>query len=285
MTFVGKILVLVIMAFSLLFLGVSTVVFSTTRNWRTAAEAERTKVKKLQDQVRDAEALKGAAEKGLEDAKDAFAAQAKVLEARIRLLEDQNKRDLAQVEAARKQLVTAQENAKSALDEVAAKRSETLLLREQKSNVEKQGNEFKLRQAELNDRIRELERMLDTATKNNGDLRDRVAKYSTLLQRNGLSTDITQIKGLESPPPVMGEVKRIDASNRRLEMTIGSDDGLVPGHELYLFRVKPRPEYLGKVSVIAVDPDQAVGRVIGNTFQGKKIKEGDIVSSTIRPRF
>jgi hypothetical protein len=82
----------------------------------------------------------------------------------------------------------------------------------------------------------------------------------------------------------VGEVKRVDPSNRRVEITIGSDDGLVPGHELYLFRTTPRPEYLGKITIISVDPDQSVGRVNGTTFQGKKIQEGDIVSSTIKPR-
>jgi len=159
------------------------------------------------------------------------------------------------------------------------------LLRQQKSAVEKQANEFKLYQAELNDKIRELERQLETATKNNTDLRERVAKFSVLLREHGLSDDISQIKGLESPPPVMGEVKRVDPTNRRLEITIGSDDGLVVGHELFLFRLSPRPEYLGKVKIQTVDPDQAVVKVIGNTFQGKKIREGDIVSSTIKPRF
>ncbi|WP_288050048.1 3-phosphoshikimate 1-carboxyvinyltransferase, partial [Nocardia sp.] len=49
------------------------------------------------------------------------------------------------------------------------------------------------------------ERMLDTATKNNTDLRERVAKYTSLLQQNGLSTDIAQIKGIEAPPQVTGE--------------------------------------------------------------------------------
>ena len=80
----------------------------------------------------------------------------------------------------------------------------------------------------------------------------------------------------------MGEVSRVDPTGRRIEMTIGSDDGIVQGHELLIYRTKPRAEYLGKVQVIAVEPDQAVARVVGNTFQGKKIKEGDIVSSTFR---
>jgi len=34
MTFVGKILVILIMALSLVFLGVSTVVFTTATNWK-----------------------------------------------------------------------------------------------------------------------------------------------------------------------------------------------------------------------------------------------------------
>ena len=156
---------------------------------------------------------------------------------------------------------------------------------QQLSAVEKQANEYKLEQAEKNDKIRELERQLETATKSNVDLRETVAKFSALLTKNGLSTDISQIKGLESPPPVTGEVKRVDPTNRDMEITIGSDDGLVVGHELYLYRVSPRPEYLGKVAIVAVDPDQAVAKVIGKTYMGKKIKEGDIVSSTIKPRF
>ena len=103
-------------------------------------------------------------------------------------------------------------NAKTALVESEARRNETMQLRQQKSAVEKQANEFKLRQAELIDKIRELDRVLETATKNNTDLRDRVAQFSTLLRQNGLSDDISQIKGLESPPPVVGEVKRVDPS-------------------------------------------------------------------------
>jgi hypothetical protein len=285
MTFVGKILVLVIMAFALLFLGISTVVFSTARNWMAATKAEQKKVDELKKKVADAQAQSEAANKGLEEAKGDFDLKIKQLDVQINTLKDENKRNLDQYTAARSQLVTAQENAKSTLAEVEARRQQTALLRTQEAAVEKQANEFKLHQADLTDRIRELERGLETATKNNSDLRERVAKYSVLLRQNGLSDDISQIKGLESPPPVMGEVKRVDASNRRIEVTIGSDDGLVAGHELFIYRVKPRPEYLGKLAIVAVDPDQAVGKVVGNTYQGKKIKEGDIVSSTIKPRF
>ena len=285
MTQVGKILVLVIMAFSLMFLAISTMVFVTSKNWKDETRKKGEEVTKVKRSLTDAQAAIVEAKKNLEDAQADAQRATKALDSQIQTLTDQTKRDLADIETARKDLAVATQSAKSSLDEVEFRRKETFALREQKAAVEKQANEYQLRQADLNDKIRELERMLDTATKNNSDLRERVAKYTTLLQRNGLSIDIAQIKGLEAPPAVTGEVKKVDATNKRLEITIGSDDGLVNGHELFLYRTKPRAEYLGRVQIIAVDPDQAVARVMGSTVQGKKIKEGDIVSSTIVPRF
>jgi len=284
MTYVGKILVIAIMAFSLIFLGISTVVFTTAKNWKVATEEQKKKVGDLTKKLSDAQAGVQAAQKELDAAKVSFTALQTQLDNRIKLLEDENKRSQDQITAARGMVGVSETTAKTALDESEARRKETMQLRDQKSAVEKQANEFKLRQADLTDRIRELERVLETATKNNSDLRERVAKFSTLLRQNGLSDDITRVKGTETPPPVQGEVKRVDPTNRRVEISIGSDDGILPGHELYLFREKPRPEYIGKITITAVDPDQAVGRVNGTTYQGKKIQEGDIVSSTIKPR-
>lgn len=284
MTTVGKILVLFIMAFSLILSAVSSVVFTTSKNWKVATEAEKKKVSELTTKLRDAEAKTAAAQKDLDTQKVNYEQQAKQLSDRVAAVEQQNQTAQQQITTAAGQVATAQQSAKTALDEAEANRKETLQLREQKAAVEQQANEFKLHVAELNDKIREMERGLESATKNNNDLKERVAKYSTLLRANGLPDDITTITGVESPPPVVGEAKRVDAKNRKFEITIGSNDGLVVGHELYIMRFSPREEYLGKAKVVSVDPDQAVVQVIGNTYQGRKIQEGDIVSSTIRPR-
>jgi len=284
MTFVGKILVIVIMAFALLFLGISTVVFTTHTNWKQETEKQKKQASKLQSDNNDLQTKVDAAKKELATAQEAHKQAIAQADTRIKTLEDEKKTAEAEVTAARSKLEESQQSAKTSLTLADERRKETELLRDQKSAVEKQANEFKLRQTELLDKIRELERQTKTLDENNKDLRDRVARYSTLLRRSGLSDDISTVRGMESPPPVQGEVARVDASNRQIEITIGADDGLVPGHELYLFRTKPQAEYLGKVQVITVDPDQAVAKVIGTTIQGKKIKEGDIVSSTIRPR-
>jgi uncharacterized phage infection (PIP) family protein YhgE len=288
MTFVGKILVIVIMAFALLFLGLSTVVFTTHTNWKEAIDKPETgwkaKVDKLTKQSNQLTAELGNSQQSLAKAVDEHKQQNTLNESRIAKLDEENKARQNELRESQKQVESAEQSAKTALLEADERRKETDRLREQKSAIDKIANDFKLQQTELNDKIRELERMNKTLDENSKDLRDKAARFSTLLRRNGLSDDISTIKGTESPPLVEGAVARVDATNSRLEITIGSDDGVAVGHEFYLFRLKPRPEYLGKVKITSVDPDQAVAKVIGNTIQGKKIQEGDIVSSTLKPR-
>ena len=282
MTFVGRIFVIVIMAFSLLFLGISTVVFTTTKNWKNATEAEKKNVAKLQNDLKNAQAGSDAAKKELEAAKTAYDTQTKELADRIKALDGQIGTDREQITAARSKVADAQTNAKTALVEAEERRNETFKLRDTKAAIEKQANDYKLRQTELNDRIRELERMLETTTRNRDDLRDRVARFSTLLRQNGLSDDISQVRGIESPPKVSGEVLRVDAtgrgsSSRMARMKVSSSG-------MKCSSTGPSPARIfGKVKIIEVDPDQSVGRVIGRTVNGKKIREGDIVASTINP--
>jgi multidrug efflux pump subunit AcrA (membrane-fusion protein) len=282
MTFVGKILVIVIMAFALLFLGISTVVFTTASNWKAETEKQRQRVNELDRKNRDATELVKERDEELKKARLEHDAAKKDLQNRVASLEDEIQRLQADVTTTRGALETAQTNARTALDEADSRRKETDLIREQKSAVEKQANEFKLRQTELVEKIRELTRQLETATTNNKDLRDRVDRLGVALRSAGLSDDPNQYKSLSAPPPVQGEVARVDRRNQRVELTIGSDDGLVPGHELYLYRTKPRPQYLGKVRIISVDPDQAVGQMIGGVLHGIQIQEGDHVSTSLR---
>ena len=83
MTFVGKILVIVIMAFSLIFLGISTVVFTTAKNWRSATEEQKKKVSDLTKKLNDAQASVDASKKDLDAAKANYDALSKNLNNQI----------------------------------------------------------------------------------------------------------------------------------------------------------------------------------------------------------
>jgi chromosome segregation ATPase len=214
MTFVGRILVLVITALSLVFLGVSTVVFTTATNWKQETEKLRKNVADQQSKVRDLSSEVDAQKKNQAALQATHKVALKKQEDIAATLQAELDQTRKEIEAARTELEVAQQNARMALEESGARKAETDKLREQKLAVEQQANEYKLRQTELNDKIRELSRMLETATNNANDLRDRVARFSTLLRRNGLSDDISQIKGTESPPSVHGEVARVQQNKR-----------------------------------------------------------------------
>jgi hypothetical protein len=285
MTLVGKILVIVIMAFALFFLAVSVVVFTTEKNWKAEADKLTQEISKLKTQVQSASALVAAKTAELKTADDEREKQKKTFETKIANLEAETKTAQTEIAANNATIETSQRTSQAALEEAAAHKKETDTNRELLAQVQDQANKYALRQTELNDEIRVLKRQLDTATTNNKDLRERVAVLSGALRRAGLSDDVTQLKGVDKVPQhVEGEISRVDDRNRKVELTIGSDDGLVPGNILEVWREKPRPEYLGQIRIESVDPDQSVGVVVGKTHLGKKLQEGDLVAPTIRPR-
>ncbi len=182
-TFIGKILVIVITSVSLLFLGISTVAYSTARNWQTATVAEQKKVDELKKKLAAVQSDAEVAKKALEDAKTSLAAETKGLGAKLSQLEEENKLDVDKIATTKDQLVAAEETARDTLVQVQAKREQIGRLNDQLAAVEKQATAFRQHQVELNDRIRELERILETATKNHSDLHKKPAgRFSAMVR-------------------------------------------------------------------------------------------------------
>jgi small-conductance mechanosensitive channel len=285
MTFVGKILVILIMAFSLVFLGVSTVVFTTATNWKTVTEKQKQDLQKLQTKFAGATEQAKDAEIKLDTAGKAHAKAVAEQEARIADLSKQIATAEEETKRAQTSLETAQANAKTALDDAAARKGQIEVLTATIEKAQTQANQFSAQNIELTDRIRILEREKATAEQNAKDLRSSNAKYTGLMKKMGVPPEkLDQFDPSTVAPDVEGKVSSLNRTGRSLELSIGSDDGLAAGQELYVFRVQPRAEYIGKVKVVSVYPDKAVAEVIGRTVNGKKILEGDIVSSTFNAR-
>lgn len=173
MTFIGKILVLVVTAFTLIFLGISTVALSTRKDWPDAVKKANVTITDLTKKLADAKAQADSAKSVLEAAKAQYEADKKALETKLTNIQDEIKRDVLQIKSVREQLGTTHQKAKETMDEVEAKRKQIGDLRAQITAVEKQTGEFKHYQAELNDLIREMERLLATTSANNSDLQGR----------------------------------------------------------------------------------------------------------------
>jgi chromosome segregation ATPase len=173
MTFVGKILVLVVVAVSLIFLGISAVTVSTAKNWKADITKEQKSVTDLSKKLADAKSQAELAAKGLEDAKAQFDQEKKALDVRNTGILDEIARDQVQIRTAREQWSAAHERAKGLMEEVQAKRTQTTEIRAKIAAVQKQTREFKNHQTELTDLIREMERLLGTAEQNHSDLEGR----------------------------------------------------------------------------------------------------------------
>ena len=285
MTFVGKILVILIMAFSLVFLGVSTVVFTTATNWKTKAETAKSELAKKTSLASDKENLAKEAQAKLDNA---IAEHAKLVldkENRIKDLEKKTDDANAQATEARGALEVAQKNAQVALAEATSLKVETDTLNETLNKAQAQATQFNTQNLDLTDRIRILERQKETAEQNAKDLRDYKAKITAWSVSKGLSlNDVEQFETNSVAPKVDGRVTQIDSKNKSMVISIGSNDGIASGQELFLYRLQPQTRYVGKVKILTTYPDKAVAEVINQTQNRIKILEGDIVSSSFDAR-
>lgn len=284
MTLVGKLLVVVNLVFAIVFLTFSVVVFNTTTNWKVKVEAQKKQINDLEGTLRSVKADSDKKDKDLAQLKNDHAKQIDDANKRIQDLKTESDTRQREITDARSLLETAQANAKNALTQANLRLEESNNLRDLLRQVQKQANQFKETQRDLQEKIQLLTRDLGIAVGNNAVLRERATALSAKLRANNLTDDVVQYAGARVPPDVQGQVARVDPKNKRVEITLGSDEGLVVGDTLYVYRDKPTAEYLGKVRLILVEPDQAVGTIEGQTVGGKKIKEGDHVTTQIRPR-
>ena len=281
MTFVGKILVILIMAFSLVFLGVSTVVFTTATNWKEKSTKQAKDIDDLKRKLADSSAKNTAAEGQLKAAKEERSKQGLERDNRYAELDKAIKDAENEMTQSRAALEVAQKNAQVALAEATARKGEIDVLNETLAKAQKQANEFNSQNIKLTDDIRVIDRQKETAEQNAKDLRNFTAKTIAYLKEKGIAVEnIDKTDPTKYAPNVEGKVVELSATKRSMEISIGHDDGLAVGQELYVFRLQPRAEYIGKVKIVSVEPDRAVAEIIGNTVLGKKVQEGDIVSST-----
>jgi predicted nuclease with TOPRIM domain len=288
MTFVGKILVILILAFSLFFLALSMVVFTTSTNWREAYATQLAENKKLSSDITAAQQKVQAAETSLQAEIDKAGELVKSLNKEKAELETQLKSLETQTTDLRAQVEVAQQTSKVNVEEAQALAAETAEIREQFQAAQRQANDFKAQQTQLRESITVLERQLAAAEQNNKDLRERLGVTQNFLDSRGLPTDIQQLKiatgDTVAAADVEGQVLKTDVRNENAEISIGSDDGVVIGQEYSIFRTSgSAPEYVGKIRITQTEADKSVGRIV-NRYLGRKVAEGDNVAGKIVTR-
>jgi hypothetical protein len=103
-----------------------------------------------------------------------------------------------------------------------------------------------------------------------------------------LATGVRDLEGASDPfktttspkstaPNVEGVIKAVDDKSGIVTISIGSDAGLAKGHTLEVYRLNPKPTYLGTVTLLEVTASEAVGKPQGK----EKLQAGDKVAGSI----
>lgn len=280
MTAFGKILTFLNLVFALLTAGLIGMVYLTRTNWYQAYT-----------QVQSASRAADASYKQLLQAEMTLVAKkseevgaAKIDTDKVQKQLDATKADLeqkvAQLAATQRTNDGESENVKKMTAEIERRRNEV-----------KQLNDT-LQSREV--RVRDLE---DQLTKQRGEAVDNKLKFDSLKERydnlltlyEGASKELSAYKArglavpsstLKAPPvdSVRGTIKAIDGGLATI--SVGSDSGVNKDNILYVYRLEPKPEYLGELTILSVTPFEAVGR-LKPTSRQVTVKPGDEVASQL----
>lgn len=278
MTFLGKILTVVIFVFSLVLMSFALMVGAAHVNYR---DKDKATTDILQRAQLDNEALR------LENDRLARAIESEIVSRRV---------EVAKLEATRlaltQQLDAVQKENQANIDTLGKKSAaltsaETALAEKQKA-IDGLRTEIRATQEE---RDKTLLQVADVADKNH-----QLALALTNLQRRGVEltgqivslkktlaafdipehTDVTGI-----PPPIAGKVTAVRNNGQEITLVVslGGDDGMKEGHEMNVFRGR---DLIGRIRLVRVDPDRAVGRS-DPTYYKRPFQVGDD-AQTITPK-
>ena len=287
MNFVGKILILLILVMSLVFMSFAVAVYSTHQNWRETVERTPELASKTGKPVGLKHQLEAANTRNeeLQERYDTLATDLKHereanLKVQGKLAEDvesltklrssleRERDDLRKTKAT---AVAAYEVAQNNLTKLT---TEVVNLRQEVRDIQKDRDKQFETVVGLTDQIHQAQGEIKRLEERRMQLAEQVAAQKKVLTANNL-TQYTPVDHI--PPSIRGKVVAVSGSNL-VEVDLGSDDGLRIGHTLDIFRGN---QYLGRVEILTTRTDKSVGRVLPDYKKGV-IQEGDNVATRLK---
>lgn len=286
MTTLGKILAIVNLVFSLFVGWLLVMNYAARTNWHAAFVEADKQLKAARQDARaantEAEQARGELAKVSADlaGADRRLAEAKAgLELQVAALNKQLNDEKGKVKERDASLTGIAQEIKGRQQEVDYLKSLVATRDTQIKSMEKNVEDMRNRAVEMeiaakseqdrnNNLLAQIERLNKALQK--------AAQNGTALASNGA--------GKRNPPSedVEGTVKSTDPQSGFVTLSVGSDQGLNKGNTLEVYRLKPDAAYLGTIEILAVHPNEAVGKPVSR-LRGP-IQVGDRVSSNILTR-
>ncbi|HVW01802.1 MAG TPA: hypothetical protein VHB77_15730 [Planctomycetaceae bacterium] len=285
MSFVGKVLSVVQLVFSICLMMFAGAVASVQTNWKKQAETYKASLDKKNGEYSTLEQNFKKYQDDMQVALNKETANAQTLQANNANLTAQVDSLTQQLDSFKATATQKGEIASISAEDDLERRREALALREL----------YKVAIEKKDELMREKSKLEDEKFEQNVQIERQQAEYIAQLKENKRLTDLLIAKGVNpneriydavaTPPAetVTGKVLAVTKSKEGteyIEISVGSDDGLVKGHQLYVYHTGDKPKYLGKIQLVFTQPDKAVGIVLDKTKNGI-IEKGDRVSTKL----
>jgi hypothetical protein len=288
MSFVGKILIVVIVVMSMCFMAFAGAVYVTQTNWKTKhIEAEKQIGTLNTDKKNLTESLSQARDEAAKVKQDS---QQEIDKFRREAL---NKTQLLDAKTAELNAANAEKERLLGLaatkdKEAKFRESEADLLRKQTIELQKNLDNSNAALASTKDELFNANTANGRLVQRYDALQTKTTFVEKIVGKYGLPTDPATVEALQAPaPPLDGVVVHMELAptgrTQYVEVSVGSDDGLRVGHQMDVFRVgkeESKTLYLGRIQIIEVSPDHAVGEVVKSAKNGN-IEVGDNVTTKL----
>lgn len=277
MTLLGKVFTVLILVMSVVFMAFSVVVYATHVNWKevvTGPNGLQAKVDSTQDKIKqlqlELERSKGALAR--EQAARRFVIAA--LRTKLEASDAELKAKVAEFDELQATHNTLAQSNQTATTTLARLTQEVTDLRQSIINTIDDRNTVFDQVVELTDERNKLEGVRQSLTERSAEMLADLTKAQGLLESAGMRL---QDAIPDRPISIRGVVTKVSDSNL-IEISLGDDDGLREGHQLYVYR---GGTYLGRAVVRKTSADFAVAEIVQEFNKSVLIRRGDHVATKL----
>ena len=285
MTTVGKILVVLHLMLSILFMAFAGAVYTAQKNWRTVATTAQDALAKANQKQKDfqteidKERANTAAKLAEQTNQIAQLTGAKVAaDNQVTALDADNKRLNVALDGLRDQTALS-------TTEADERKKEADLQREKNSVLYQSREELITGLQKSSDDKFALDLQLQQLTEKHERILADVATMKRYLSSKNLTTDPKLMLAQVTPPPPLDGLitdyrKDPKGGMEYVEISLGSDEQMNVGHKLTAYSTEGKFKFLGQIRLTQVFPDKAVGIVVKEEkAKNVTIKKGDHVTT------
>ncbi len=282
MTTFGKILVVIHLALSVIFMAFAGAVFTANSNWMAKAGKAATAQKKVEGEYANLQAEADKERSAAKQVQQQLQDSINELTGKLRQQTDENRIINAEYKQLKTALDAEKELALLNSTEADERTKESTLQRDKNSQLYKTRNEVIADLKKLEDKVFAMDLQKQQFEEKHAALLRENATMKSFLASKQLPTDPRQMLTTKQPPTdvdgVVLEARKAEkGSNEFVEISIGSDDDLRIGHELTVYH---QDKYLGRIRLTRVTADKAVGLVIEKA-KNTTIQRGDNVTTKL----